>query len=103
MLNTALAYLIALAVFRLRRLPKVNTEALLTAAGQNLKRLLRRRGWGRRPWPGGPAGHRFRAYPHPKALPVGTAPARGAADPRLRCLTSATFAMTSGFSTPWRS
>src|SRR5215204_4032233 len=41
--------------FRLRRLPKVNTEALLTAAGQNLKRLLRRRGWGRRPWPGGPA------------------------------------------------
>ena len=39
--------------FRLRRLPKVNTEALLTAAGQNLKRLLRRRGWGRRsgcPW-----------------------------------------------------
>jgi transposase len=41
--------------FRLRRLPKVNTQALLTAAGQNLKRLLRRRGWGRRPWPGGPA------------------------------------------------
>jgi Transposase DDE domain len=40
--------------FRLRRLPKVNTEALLTAAGQNLKRLLRRRGWGRRPWPGHP-------------------------------------------------
>jgi transposase len=41
--------------FRLRRLPKVNAQALLTAAGQNLKRLLRRRGWGRRPWPGGPA------------------------------------------------
>ena len=40
--------------FRLRRLPKVNTEALLTAAGQNLKRLLRRHGWGRRPWPGHP-------------------------------------------------
>ena len=39
---------------RLRRLPKVNTEALLTATGQNLKRLLRRRGWGRRPWPGHP-------------------------------------------------
>jgi len=30
--------------FRLRRLPKVNTEALLTAAGQHLKRLLQRRG-----------------------------------------------------------
>ena len=40
--------------FRLRRLPKVNTQALLTATGQNLKRLLRRRGWGRRPWPGHP-------------------------------------------------
>jgi transposase len=38
--------------FRLRRLPKVNIEALLIAAGQNLKRLLRRGGWGRRPWPG---------------------------------------------------
>ena len=42
--------------FRLRGLPKVNGQALLTAAGQNLKRLLRRRGWGRRPWPGCPAG-----------------------------------------------
>lgn len=40
--------------FRLRRLPKVTTEALLTATGQNLKRLLRRQGWGRRPWPGTP-------------------------------------------------
>jgi transposase len=53
--------------FRLRRLPKVNTEALLTAAGQNLKRLLRRRGWGRRPWPGGPPA----AASHPTALPAG--------------------------------
>jgi Transposase DDE domain len=44
--------------FRLRGLPKVNGQALLTAAGQNLKRLLRRRGWGRRPWPGCPAGAR---------------------------------------------
>jgi hypothetical protein len=42
--------------FRLRGLPKVNSQALLTAAGQNLERLLRRRGWGRRPWPGCPAG-----------------------------------------------
>ena len=42
--------------FRLRGLWKVNTEALLIATGQNLKRLLRRRGWGRRPYPrGGPA------------------------------------------------
>jgi transposase len=42
--------------FRLRRLPKVNSEALLVAAGQNLKRLLSWRGWGRRPFPGGAAG-----------------------------------------------
>jgi hypothetical protein len=37
--------------FRLRRLEKVNGEVLLTAAGQNLKRLLSWRGWGRRGWP----------------------------------------------------
>jgi transposase len=39
--------------FRLRGLPKVSMVALLVAAGQNLKRLLRQRGWGRRPWPSG--------------------------------------------------
>ena len=39
--------------FRLRRLWKVNVEALLIATGQNLKRLLKTRGWGRRPWPNG--------------------------------------------------
>ncbi len=37
--------------FRLRRLWRVNSEALLRAAGQNLKRLLKKRGWGRRPFP----------------------------------------------------
>jgi hypothetical protein len=37
--------------FRLRRLWRVNCEALLRAAGQNLKRLLNKRGWGRRPYP----------------------------------------------------
>lgn len=42
--------------FRLRGLPKVNGEALLIVAGQNLKRLLSRSGWGRRPWPSGAAG-----------------------------------------------
>src|SRR5215469_14490280 len=41
--------------FRLRRLWRVNTEALLLAAGQNLKRLLQHRDWGRRPFPGGMA------------------------------------------------
>jgi transposase len=42
--------------FRLRGLEKVNGEAILIAAGQNLKRLLSRCGWGRRPWPNGAAG-----------------------------------------------
>ena len=42
--------------FRLRGLENVNTEGLLVAAGQNLKRLLAHRGWGRRPWPSGAAG-----------------------------------------------
>jgi len=37
--------------FRLRRLWRVNCEALVIASGQNLKRLLQRRGWGRRPFP----------------------------------------------------
>ena len=41
--------------FRLRTLPKVNGEALLVAAGQNLKHLLTARGWGRRPFPDGSA------------------------------------------------
>ena len=61
--------------FRLRRLPKVNTQALLTGAGQNPKRLLRRRGWGRRPWPGGPRPPLRGAPPHPIAVPGGGASA----------------------------
>jgi transposase len=53
--------------FRLRGLWKVNAEALLIATGQNLKRLLRIRGWGRRPWPNGapeaPSARRFLLQP----------------------------------------
>jgi len=41
--------------FRLRRLWRVNSEALMIAAGQNLKRLLAKQGWGRRPLPSGAA------------------------------------------------
>jgi hypothetical protein len=37
--------------FRLRRLWRVNCEAIMIASGQNLKRLLQKRGWGRRPFP----------------------------------------------------
>ena len=54
--------------FRLRGLWKVNAEALLIATGQNLKRLLRKWGWGRRPWPNGapeaPVAHRNPSMPH---------------------------------------
>src|SRR5215204_2713003 len=39
--------------FRLRGLEKVNMESLLIASGQNLKRLLAKWGWGRRPGPNG--------------------------------------------------
>jgi transposase len=42
--------------FRLRGLIKVNTEALLVAAGQNLKRFLQKSGWGRRSGPAGGVG-----------------------------------------------
>ncbi len=42
--------------FRLRGLTKVNCEGVLTATGQNLKRLLSWRGWGRRWFPGGTCG-----------------------------------------------
>ncbi len=37
--------------FRLRELWRVNCEGVMRAAGQNLKRLLKKRGWGRRPFP----------------------------------------------------
>jgi transposase len=53
--------------FRLRGLEKVNGEALLVAAGQNLMGLLRRGGWGRRPGPGGAAGL---APPAPAPVPT---------------------------------
>ncbi len=43
--------------FRLRRLWRVNCEALVIAAGQTLKRLLSKRGWGRRPLPSEAAIH----------------------------------------------
>jgi transposase len=42
---------------RLRRLWRVNVQVLWTASGQNLKRLLAGRGWGRRPFPAAPGLH----------------------------------------------
>jgi transposase len=42
-----------LAKFRLRRLWRVNIQTLMIAAGQNLKRYLAARGWGRRHGPTG--------------------------------------------------
>jgi transposase len=41
--------------FRLRRLWRVNCEALVRAAGQNVKRLLKKRGWRLHPYPEGAA------------------------------------------------
>jgi transposase len=55
--------------FRLRGLEKVNMEALLIAAGQNLKRLLSWRGRRRRPFPSGAAGVILPALP-PLPVPV---------------------------------
>ena len=54
--------------FRLRGLENVNSEALLIAAGQNLKRLLSYRGWGRRPCPSGATGVVLPALPSLPAL-----------------------------------
>jgi len=42
--------------FRLRGLPNVNMQGLLVASGQNLKRFLAARGWGRRWGPTGSLG-----------------------------------------------
>ena len=55
--------------FRLRGLMKVNMEGLFIAAGQNLKRLLSAKGWGRRPWPDGAAG--FAGLTVWECLPIG--------------------------------
>ncbi len=55
--------------FRLRRLWRVNSEALMRAAGQNLKRLLKNRGWGRCPWPQG-AAHALIEDPSEKHIPL---------------------------------
>lgn len=41
--------------FRLRGRRKVNMEALLIGAGQNLKRWLQATAWGKRQMPGGAA------------------------------------------------
>lgn len=57
--------------FRLRRLWRVNSEALVTATGQNVKRLLSRHGWGRRPFPSGAPGLRIAA-----SLPPSSSEAR---------------------------
>jgi transposase len=42
---------------RLRRLWRVNVQVLWTASGQNRKRLLAGRGWGRHPFPAAPGLH----------------------------------------------
>lgn len=54
--------------FRLRRLWRVNSETLLAASGQNLKRLLSHGGWGRRPFPDGSLGLRLGRVPFARVL-----------------------------------
>jgi hypothetical protein len=58
--------------FRLRGLEKINGEALLIAAGQNLKRLLSRRGWGGAPSRAEPLGSRFRLCDYCQRQPTDT-------------------------------
>jgi hypothetical protein len=55
--------------FRLCGLEKVNIEGLMVAAGQNQKRLLKKWGWGRRPWPTGGTG-----WPSPTSFPAPLSP-----------------------------
>ena len=55
--------------FRLRRLRRVNIEAQLVATGQNLKRLLSWRGWGKRYFPGGAAGVAVASLQRPLSPP----------------------------------
>ncbi len=50
--------------FRLRGLAKVNCEGVMTATGQNLKRLLASRGWGGVEPPGQAGTGRQRQHPH---------------------------------------
>jgi hypothetical protein len=49
--------------------PSPNMEGLFIAAGQNLKRLLIAKGWGRRPWPDGSAGFAG-SWPKTRVIPV---------------------------------
>ena len=55
--------------FRLRRLWRVNCEAFLIASGQNLKRLLQKRGWRRRPFPTQAVALRLPEPPEAERLP----------------------------------
>src|SRR5690349_16580510 len=68
--------------FRLRGLGKVNAEALLVAAGQNLKRYLAATGWGHRYAPWGALRPPRRAAPRRQELCC--APRAGHAPSRYR-------------------
>jgi hypothetical protein len=89
--------------FRLRTLWKVNVEALLIASGQNLKRLLRKRGWGRRPWPHGAPEVVHAGFPRGACILL--TPCRAAADQQFGGLagTTALHPTRTGFSTGWHS
>ncbi len=81
--------------FRLRGLPKVNTEALLVAAGQNLKRYLAATGWGRRHAPCGAlqVPQRPATQPH---TPGRTCAVRPRRRPRGQCSRGCTSPLSTG-------
>ena len=85
--------------FRLRSLERVNAEALLIAAGQNLKRLLSRWGWGRRPFPSGATGIILPAHTqHDREVPPSPTRTRGLVSPRVAPFSTdwTLFAMATG-------
>jgi hypothetical protein len=61
--------------FRLRGLWRVHAEVVPIATGQNLRQLLSKRGWGRRPWPRGAPGLTQVSDRPPRGFsPIPTAP-----------------------------
>jgi hypothetical protein len=88
--------------FRLRGLDNVNIEGLMVAAGQNLKRLLKRWGWGRRPWPTGGTGWPSPAppFPAPSSPHQGPHTLNQAIKPATRPLLSGPFSTSRGFMRP---
>jgi hypothetical protein len=70
--------------FHLRQLWRVNAEAMGIATGQNLKPLLQKQGWGRRPFPGGAAAATARSFDPNRLLVVARDGATTSCSPDLQ-------------------